>query len=99
MLDSLKGKSCVRLVNGYILNNEVRAQLCGTCKCETKILVGNYSNPNLLLYGCKDTKCKHHLLRIDLAEENARQVMMRGVVKPAAEMDKFCKAVSLSIPV
>jgi len=98
MSDSLKDKSRVKLINAYILNNQVRAQQCGNCKCETKILVGNYSNPNLLLYGCKDTKCKHHLLRIDLAEENARQMMLRGAAKPAAKINNYCQTVSLPIP-
>ena len=66
MLSSFKEKSwSVMLVRGYILNNQVRAERCENCKSISQALTTNCSNPNLLLYGCKDSKCKHRLMRLD----------------------------------
>ncbi len=56
------------LLQGYITNDQVRAAPCTNCKQTTQALTINYGNPNLLLFGCKDTKCKHRLLRFDFAE-------------------------------
>jgi hypothetical protein len=36
---------------------------------QQEVLTTNFSNPNLLLYGCKDSKCKHRLLRLDFNDE------------------------------
>jgi hypothetical protein len=66
MYHNIKEKSwSVRLIEGYVLNDQVRAQRCENCRCTTEILVANYGNPNLLLYGCKESKCKHRMLRLD----------------------------------
>jgi hypothetical protein len=53
------------LVKGYIFNDTVKAKQCADCKCISEVLVANFNNPNLMLYGCKDTKCKHRLLRLN----------------------------------
>ncbi|MGD6805952.1 MAG: hypothetical protein ACQCN4_03225 [Candidatus Bathyarchaeia archaeon] len=67
MFFHVKEKSwSVRLVEGYVLNDQVRADRCVNCRSTTEVLVANYNNPNLLLYGCKDSKCKHRILRLDL---------------------------------
>jgi len=66
MYHNIKEKSwSVRLIEGYVLNDQVRAQRCENCRSTTEILVANYGNPNLLLYGCKESKCKHRMLRLD----------------------------------
>ncbi|XHH08874.1 MAG: hypothetical protein ACFCUE_15120 [Candidatus Bathyarchaeia archaeon] len=64
MLQSFKAKSSIILVEGVVFNDTVKAKQCADCKCVSEILVANYSNPNLLLYGCKDSKCKNRLLRL-----------------------------------
>jgi hypothetical protein len=70
MLSNFKLKSwSVFLVEGYLINEQVRALRCEDCKSNTEILASNYHNPNLLLYGCRESKCKHHLLRLDLTDE------------------------------
>jgi hypothetical protein len=61
----------VFLVKGYIDNDQIRAKRCENCKSTTEVLASNYGNPNLLLYGCKDSKCKHRLVRLDLEVEMA----------------------------
>lgn len=53
------------LVKGYIYNNQVRAERCENCKSTSEVLITNFGNPNLLLYGCKDSKCKHRMMRLD----------------------------------
>jgi len=65
MLQAFKDKSSVMLVKGYVFNNNVRARQCEDCKSISEVLATNYTNPNLLLYGCKDSKCKHRLMRLD----------------------------------
>lgn len=66
MLQAPKEKSwSVLLIKGYILDDQVRAKRCEHCKSITEVLTKNYNNPNLLLYGCKDSKCRHRLLRLD----------------------------------
>lgn len=63
---SLKEKSwSVLLAKAYILNDEVRGKQCENCKSTTHALTGNFGNPNLFLYGCKDSKCKNRLLRLE----------------------------------
>jgi hypothetical protein len=70
MFSSIREKSwSVLLVRGHISNDQVRGKRCENCKSTTEVLVANHSNPNLLLYGCKDNKCKHRLLRLDLDAE------------------------------
>jgi hypothetical protein len=66
MFDSIKEKSWkVLLMEGHILNDQVKAEQCVNCKSTSEVLTTNYSNPNLFLYGCKDSKCRHKLLRLD----------------------------------
>jgi hypothetical protein len=55
----------VLLVKGYVRNDQVRAERCENCKSTTEVLTTNHGNPNLLLYGCKDSKCKHRMLKLD----------------------------------
>ena len=69
MLVPFKEKSwSVLLVKGHVLNGQVRADLCEDCKSLSEVLATNYSDGNLLLYGCKDSKCKHRMLRLDFNE-------------------------------
>ncbi len=78
MFQSVKEKSwSVRLLNGYVVDDEVRSDKCENCKSKTEILVSNYTNPNLLLYGCKDNKCKHRFLRIDLSKELPTNLLLQ----------------------
>lgn len=68
---SFKEKSwSVLLSKGYILNNQVRAKYCENCNSKSEVLTTNFSNPNLLLYGCRDSKCKHRLLRLNFNDEH-----------------------------
>ncbi len=70
MFSTIKEKSwSVFLVKGYVQNDRVRAERCENCKSMSEVLIANYSNPNLLLYGCKDSKCKHRLLRLDFNDQ------------------------------
>ena len=70
MLSSIKEKSwSVLLIKGHLLNDQVRAKRCENCKSRSEVIAGNYSNPNLFLYGCADSKCKHRLLRLDFDRE------------------------------
>lgn len=70
MLISFKEKSwSVLLLKGHVLNDQVRAQRCENCKSTNEVLTTNFSNPNLFLYGCKDSKCNHRLLRLDFNSE------------------------------
>lgn len=72
MFYSVKEKSwSVLLIKGYVLNDEVRAIRCENCKSTTEVLTANHHNPNLLLYGCKDTKCRHRMVRLDFDGQNA----------------------------
>ncbi len=57
------------LVKGYVFKNSVRARQCEGCKSISEVLVTNFTNPNLLLYGCKDSKCKRRLLRLNFDGE------------------------------
>lgn len=65
-MHSFKEKSwSVLLVEAHIANCEVRGTLCENCKSATQALTANFGNPNLFLYGCKDSKCKNRLLRLE----------------------------------
>ncbi|MGD6932947.1 MAG: hypothetical protein ACQCN5_01930 [Candidatus Bathyarchaeia archaeon] len=70
MLQCFKDKSSIILVEGYVFNNTVKSRQCKDCKSISEVLVTNYSNPNLLLYGCKDSKCKNRLLRLSFDESS-----------------------------
>ncbi len=68
---SFKYKSwSVLLSKGHILNNQVRAEYCENCNSTSEVLTTNFNNPNLLLFGCKDSKCKHRLLRLDFGDDH-----------------------------
>lgn len=72
MFQCFKDKSSVMLLKGYVFNDTVKAMQCQDCRSISEVLVTNFNNPNLLLYGCKDSKCKHKILRLsfDGAPEN-----------------------------
>jgi hypothetical protein len=74
----------VLLVKGYVSNDEVRAERCETCKSTSEALTSNQGNPNLLLYGCKDTKCKHRMLKLDFNAGVSKKSPFREVQKTVA---------------
>lgn len=75
MYYNFKEKSwSVLLVKGYVRNNQVRAERCENCKSTTEVLAANYGNPNLLLYGCKDIKCKHRMLKLDFDADVSKKL-------------------------
>ena len=59
------------LANGFVVNDQVKAKYCENCKSTSEALITNFNNPNLLLYGCKDSKCKHRLLRLDFNDDKS----------------------------
>jgi hypothetical protein len=66
LLVSIKEKPLhVFLLKGYVSNNQVKAERCENCKAMSEVLTINHSNPNLLLFGCKDNKCKNKILRLN----------------------------------
>jgi hypothetical protein len=69
------------LVRGYVLNDHVTAERCEHCKSTCEVLTTNYNNPNLLLYGCKDSKCKHRLLRLDFGAEIPQKLLITSIDK------------------
>ncbi len=78
MFDPVKEKSwSVKLIKGYILNNQVRNNYCGTCKSTSRPVAGNYNDPNIVLFGCNDRKCKHILMRMKIGSE-ADELDVRG---------------------
>jgi hypothetical protein len=64
----------VFLLKGYVSNNQVKAERCEKCKAMSEVLTINYSNPNLLLFGCKDNKCKNKILRLNFDEYMLRKI-------------------------
>ena len=88
---SFKEKSwSVLLVKGYVQNDEVRAIRCENCKSTTEVLTANHHNPNLLLYGCKDAKCRHRMVRLDFDRQNA-SLKSPGMLEKSS---KLCSAPS-----
>lgn len=69
MFQSFKDKSSIMLVKGFVSNDTVKARQCEDCKSISEVLLTNYGNPNISLYGCRDSKCKHRLLRLDFNYE------------------------------
>jgi hypothetical protein len=79
MLSNFKEKSwIVMLVKGYVQNNHVRAKRCENCKSTSEALTLNFNKHNLLLYGCKDSKCKHRLMRLDF-NAGAEQMLVASI--------------------
>ncbi len=58
----------VKLVQGYLAKDRVRATQCETCQATCNLLVRNLGNPNLALFGCSLSKCQHRLIRFDFSE-------------------------------
>jgi hypothetical protein len=80
LFNSFKDKSwSVRLTEGYISNDQVRSDRCENCKSKTEVLTANFNNPNLLLYGCKDNKCKHRFLRLDFDIAVTKNISLPGI--------------------
>lgn len=68
-LNLAKEKSwSVKLVDGYVLGSQVRAERCRGCQATAKLVAGNDSDKNLVLFGCNSQKCRHMLIRMNLAE-------------------------------
>jgi hypothetical protein len=81
MLISAKEKSWkVLLMKGYVSNDQVKAEQCENCRSRSEVLRTNFSNPNLLLYGCRDSKCKHRLLRLDFNIEEIPQIANSAII-------------------
>ena len=85
MLIPVKEKSWkVLLMKGYVLNDQVKAEQCEDCKSISMVLTTNFSNPNLFLYACKDSKCKHRLLRLDFNLEEIPQTANSSLINKKA---------------
>ncbi len=90
MFYSIKEKSwSVLLIKGYVSNDQVRAKRCENCKSTTEVLAANHSNPNLLLYGCKDSKCKHRMLRLDFDNEVSRELLIDNISTSLHSKDAY----------
>ena len=74
----------VLLMKGYVLNDSVKAEQCENCKSKSQVLTPNFSNPNLFLYGCKDSKCRHRLLRLDFNLEEIPQTANSSLINKKA---------------
>jgi hypothetical protein len=72
----------VLLIKGYVMNDQVRAERCENCRSTTEVLTANQGNPNLLLYGCKDSKCKHRMLRLNFDEGVSRKLPFESITSP-----------------
>lgn len=71
MLSIFKEKSwSVRLVDGYVLGDQVRGMQCDSCDGISKLVANNYGNPNMVLFGCNGRKCKHRLIRLCFYSED-----------------------------
>ena len=96
MLGFFREKSwSVRLINGYVLDSKVRADQCRDCDSNTKLVVGNNSNPDLLLYGCNGHKCKHILIRLKVPEEDETPLTLPSlnVRSPSAALQEITRTV------
>jgi hypothetical protein len=60
----------VRLINGYVQNDQITSDQCKGCDSSTQLVVANNGNPNLVLYGCGGHKCKHRLIRMNFSSIN-----------------------------
>ena len=57
----------VKIHAGYFSDSEgyVRAKQCGNCRSVPELLAINNSNPNLILLGCREGKCRNRLMRLE----------------------------------
>ncbi len=98
MFYSFKEKSwSVRLVEGYVLNDQVRAERCENCKSTAEVLAANHNNPNLLLYGCRDSKCKHRLVRVDLDDVISKKSVLETVNPSISSSHVYCEEVTAKV--
>jgi len=79
----------VLLIKGYVSNDQVRGTRCENCKSTTEVLTANHNNPNLLLYGCKDTKCKHRLLRLDFNSGVSKKSLIDNIQTPISSQEAY----------
>lgn len=69
LLSPFKEKSwSVLLIKGYVSNDQLRAAQCANCKSTAYALTVNFGNPNLFLFACRDSKCRHRMLRFDFGD-------------------------------
>jgi hypothetical protein len=54
----------VKIVDGYLSENQVRAEHCLGCEGSCDIIARHRGNPNLVLFGCERSKCQHKLIRL-----------------------------------
>jgi hypothetical protein len=59
----------VKLIEGNISQNKVRGNHCEGCLNNCDLMVNNYTNPNLVLFGCRARKCQHKLIRLSFGAE------------------------------
>jgi hypothetical protein len=68
---SFKEKSwSLKIVDGHISNNKVRAEQCVDCKSSCELVTYSCGDPNMVLYGCKGHKCKHTVIRLRFSPES-----------------------------
>ncbi|MCW4009686.1 MAG: hypothetical protein NWF05_03580 [Candidatus Bathyarchaeota archaeon] len=94
-MNVVKEKSwSVRLVDGYILNSQVRAERCKGCESTTKLIAGNNSDPDLILYGCNGHKCKHILIRTKVSKAEQKTATPPEItVSAIAELQEISRTV------
>ena len=85
----------VLLIKGYVMNDQVRAERCENCKSTTEVLTSNQGNPNLLLYGCKDLKCKHRMLRLNFEDGDSKRLPLKDIASNFPCKDNIAPFVSV----
>jgi hypothetical protein len=84
----------VRLVKGYVLNSQVRADRCRGCESTTKPVLGNNGDPDLFLYGCSGHKCKHILIRTKVSYADRTEVAIPEIsVSDMSELQEIAPTV------
>ncbi len=66
----------VRLTNGYVLDGQVKSARCRGCERKPKLLIGNDNNPDLVLFGCEGSRCRHTLIRMNLRQASEQKMLM-----------------------
>ncbi len=54
----------VRLVDGFVSENQVKARQCVGCPSASSLVVLHCGDPNVVLYGCGGSKCQHRLIKV-----------------------------------